>query len=78
MQDIKSMKEKNGPTSPVQCRAHHPVRQVSGYPRCHWTPPSGEYLPRIAPVDAMVIDFGVKNRIVALWKSLSEASFQKA
>ena len=26
----------------------------------------------------MVIDFGVKNRVVALWKSLSEASIQKA
>jgi hypothetical protein len=26
----------------------------------------------------MVIDFGVKNRVVALWKSLSEASVQKA
>jgi hypothetical protein len=26
----------------------------------------------------MVIDFGLKNRSVALWKSLSEASIQKA
>ena len=26
----------------------------------------------------MVIDFGVKNRVVALWKSLFEASVQKA
>jgi hypothetical protein len=26
----------------------------------------------------MVIDFGVKNRVVALWKSLSEASVKKA
>ena len=26
----------------VRCRAHHPVRQVSGYPRRHWTPPLGE------------------------------------
>jgi hypothetical protein len=26
----------------------------------------------------MVIDFGVKNQAVALWKSLSEASVQKA
>jgi hypothetical protein len=29
-------------------------------------PPSGEYSPRFAPADAMVIDFGVKNRVVAL------------
>jgi hypothetical protein len=26
----------------------------------------------------MVIELGVKNRVVALWKSLSEASVQKA
>jgi hypothetical protein len=29
-------------------------------------PRSGNYSPRIAPADAMVIDFGVKNQIVAL------------
>jgi hypothetical protein len=38
----------------------------------------GEYSPRIAPADAMVIDFGVKNRVVALWKSLFKASIYKA
>jgi hypothetical protein len=38
-------------------RAHRPVRQVQGYPRCHWTPPLDDYSPRIAPADAMVIDF---------------------
>jgi hypothetical protein len=26
----------------------------------------------------MVIDFGIKNRVVALWKSLSEARVQNA
>jgi hypothetical protein len=26
----------------------------------------------------MVIDFGIKNQVVALWKSLSKASVQKA
>jgi len=41
-------------------------------------PPLGEYSPRTAPADAMVIDFGMKNRVVVLWKSLSEASVQKA
>jgi hypothetical protein len=48
----------------VQCRVHPPVlRQIQGYPRCHWTPPLGEYSPRIAPADAdaMVIYFGVEN-----------------
>jgi hypothetical protein len=28
--------------------------------------PSGKYLPSIALADAMVIDFGVKNQVVAL------------
>jgi hypothetical protein len=41
-------------------------------------PPSGKYSPRIAPAYAIVIDFGVNNRVVVLWKSLSEASVQKA
>jgi hypothetical protein len=41
-------------------------------------PPSGEYSPRIAPADGMAIDFGENNRVVALWKSLSEASVKKA
>ena len=41
-------------------------------------PPLGEYSPRIAPADAMVIDFGVKNRVLALWKLLPEASVKKA
>jgi hypothetical protein len=40
--------------------------------------PSGKYSSRIAPADAMVIHFGVKNRVVALWKLLFEASVQKA
>jgi hypothetical protein len=35
-----------------------------------WPLPSprrlGKYSPRIAPADAMVIDFGVKNQVVAL------------
>ena len=39
-------------------------------------PPSGKYLSRIAPADTMVVDFGVKNRVVV--KSLFEASIQKA
>jgi hypothetical protein len=41
-------------------------------------PPSGKYSPRIAPVDAMVTNFSGKNRVVALWKSLFEASIKKA
>jgi hypothetical protein len=27
---------------------------------------TGNYSPRIAPVDAMVMDFGVKNQVVVL------------
>jgi hypothetical protein len=41
-------------------------------------PQLGQYLPRIALADAMVINFGVKTRVVALWKSLFKASVQKA
>ncbi len=48
----------------VQCRVHCPMKHVQGYLRSHWTPPLGKYLPRIAPVDAMDIDFGVKNQVV--------------
>jgi len=38
----------------------------------------GEYLLRITPADVMVIDFGVKNWVVALWNRCFEASVQKA
>jgi hypothetical protein len=38
------------------------VKRIPQYgPRCHWKPPWGEYSPRIALADAMVIDFGVKK-----------------
>jgi hypothetical protein len=40
-------------------------------------PPSGEYSSRITLADAMVIDFGIINRVVVLWKSLFEASIKK-
>ena len=58
----------------VQCQAHPPVRQVRipqygssrAKPRCHHMPPLGKYSPCIAPADAMVIDFGSKNQVVAL------------
>jgi len=40
--------------------------------------PTGEHSSRIAPADAVVIDFSVINRVVALWKSLFEASVKKA
>ncbi len=38
----------------------------------------GDYLTCIAPVDAVVINFGVKNRVVALWISRFEAIVKKA
>jgi hypothetical protein len=38
----------------------------------------GRVFTLIAPADAMVIDFGIKHRVVGLWKSLPEASVQKA
>ena len=45
--------------APVQCRAHHPTKHVQSYLRSHWTPTLGDYSPRIALADAMVIDFFV-------------------
>jgi hypothetical protein len=33
---------------------------------CPWMLPSGKYSPRIAPADAMVINFGSKNQVMAL------------
>ena len=44
--------------------------------RHHWA--LGKYLPRIAPADAMGINFGVKNQVVVLWICCSKASVQKA
>jgi hypothetical protein len=41
----------------VRCQTHRPMQHVQGYLRSHWMPPLGKYLPRIAPADAMVIDF---------------------
>jgi hypothetical protein len=63
--------------APVRCRAHHPTQHVQGYTRCHWTPPSGDYLPCIASTDAMVIDFDKKLNCGVV-KSLFEASIKKA
>ena len=40
--------------------------------------PSGEYLPCITPVDAMVVDFWSKKSSCGVVKSLFEASVQKA
>jgi hypothetical protein len=34
--------------APEQHRWHHLMRHVQGYPESHWTPPSGDYLLRIA------------------------------
>jgi hypothetical protein len=47
--------------APVQCQAHCLTQHVQGYLRSHWMPPLGKYSPRIAPADAMVINFVVKN-----------------
>jgi hypothetical protein len=39
--------------APEQYRQHHLMQHVQGYPGSHWTPPSGNYLLRIAPAAAM-------------------------
>jgi hypothetical protein len=41
-------------------------------------PTLGKYLPRIAPADVMVIDFGSKNQVVALCNRCFKASVQKS
>ena len=61
-----------------QCDVKCPMQHVQGYLRSHWTPPSGKYLSKIAPADAVVIDFWRKKYICGVVKSLSEASIQKA
>ncbi len=38
--------------APEQYRWHFPMRHVQGYSGSHWTPASGNYLLRIAPVAA--------------------------
>jgi hypothetical protein len=35
--------------APEKYRQHRPMRHVQGYSGSHWTPPSGNYLLRIAP-----------------------------
>ena len=56
----------------VQCQVHCLMKQVCSYTRCHWTLLLGKDLPRIAPADAMVIDFGSKIDLwhceTAFWK----------
>ena len=64
--------------APVQYGVHRSMEHVQGFMRSHWTPPSGENLPCIAPVDAMVIDFWRKKSSCGVVKSLSKASVQKA
>ena len=87
MQDIKLTTEKHAPASraiSVTMRIkRHDAERIAQYgrsrlPRCHWLPPSGNYSPRIAPVDSMVIDFGKKKSSCGVVKSLSEARVQKA
>ncbi len=38
--------------APEWYRWHCPMQYVQGYPRSHWTPPSGDYLLCIAPAAA--------------------------
>ena len=63
---------------PVRCRAHLLMKHNHGYLRSNWTPPSGDYLPCIALVDDMVIDFCAKTRVVALWNCFSKLALKKA
>ena len=60
----------------VQCPAHHPMKQVRGYTRCHWTLPLGKNLPRVASADAMVIDFGSKIELRHCEATVSKLVFK--
>ena len=63
---------------PLQYRAHRPMEDVLGYIRGHWKPPPGNYLHRIAPAAARVIDFGTHNHDCGGENGTSEASSKKA
>ena len=43
----------------VRCKAHcpMPMEHIQGFTRSYWMLPLGEFLRRIAPAAAMVIDF---------------------
>jgi len=73
MEDTKPTTEKNAAASLAILMAmrirRYGAERIAQYgrsratlvdPRCHWTLPSGDYVPRIAPADATVIDLGVK------------------
>ena len=79
MQDIKLTKEKHAPASGAISMAmmqfrRYGAKRIAQYSRSratldatgrhHWA--LGKYLPRIAPADAMGINFGVKNQVVVL------------
>ena len=54
------------------------MQHVQVYLRSHWTSPLGKYLPHIAQVDAMVIDFWPTKSSCGIVKLLHEPSVQKA
>ena len=63
------MTEKHAPASRAISKAmrvrRYDAERIAQYGRSRATP-SGKYLSRIAPADAIVIDFGIKNRVVSL------------
>ena len=63
----------------VRCQGHCPTKHnIQGYLiRSHWTPTLGKYSPRVAPADTMVINFGVKNWVVALWNCFLKLAFKR-
>jgi hypothetical protein len=52
------------------------MEEIQGHTGSHWMPPSGAYLHRIATEIAMVLIFGIKNRVVVF--ASFEASVQTA
>jgi len=64
--------------APVRYGVHRPMEHVQGFMRSHWTPPSGENSPCIAPAEAIVIHFWPKKSSCGRVKSLSKGNLQKA
>jgi hypothetical protein len=43
--------------APVQYRAYHPMEEVQGFTRSHWTPPSGNYYSQLHKKDMTTMVF---------------------
>jgi len=83
IQDIKSTKEKHAPALRASSKAMRvrlfDAKCITQYGRSRATldTTADQYLPRIAPADAMVIDVGAKNEVVALRNCFLKLAFKR-